>query len=90
MTGTPRSTQACAFATGMAISTVRKGRDTAAWLRDDAQIDCDAERWEPCRRRLDEAAGIDPSGEGEPRVVKMREAIAAGLAAVPGDAGRTP
>ena len=58
----------------------------AASLRDQAQIDCDARRWEMCREGLDEAYGADRAGEGEPRVVKMREAIAAGLAAGAGDA----
>jgi len=62
----------------------------AAWIRDDAQTECDAERWEPCRRLLDKAAQVDVSGEGEARVVKMREAIATGLAAVPWDGGRSP
>jgi hypothetical protein len=65
-------------------------KEEAAWLRNEAQLDCDAERWKPCQRRLDDAAQVDPSGEGEARVVKMRAAIAAGLAAAPGDAGRAP
>jgi hypothetical protein len=72
------------------VSSPPPPKDYAARLRDDAQIACDAKRWERCRERLDEAAWFDRSGEGEPRVVKLREAIAAGVAAVPGDAGRTP
>lgn len=52
----------------------------AASLRDAAQVDCDAKRWEMCRDRLDEAARADHAGEAEARVVKMREAIEAGLA----------
>ena len=39
-----------------------------------------------CRERLDEAARADRAGEGEPRVVKMREGIGAGLAPGSGDA----
>ncbi len=58
----------------------------AASLRDAAQIDCDARRWEMCRERLDEAARADRTGEGEPRVVKMRAVIEAGLAPGSGDA----
>jgi hypothetical protein len=55
-------------------------RADAASLRDAAQIDCDARRWERCREGLDEANRADHAGEGEPRVVKMRAAIEAGVA----------
>jgi hypothetical protein len=57
-----------------------------ASLRDAAQIDCDARRWEMCRERLDEAARAERAGEREARVVKMREGIEAGLAPGSGDA----
>jgi hypothetical protein len=68
------------------VGSARTPKADAAWLRDAAQIDCDARRWEMCRGRLDEAAREDRAGEGEPRVVKMREGIEAGLAPGSGDA----
>jgi hypothetical protein len=35
--------------------------------------------WGLCEQKLNEAVGIDPSGEAAPRVVEMRRAIQDGL-----------
>jgi hypothetical protein len=47
----------------------------AASLRDEAFAACDAQRWEECTRKLDEAKALDPEGESEPRVVAARKAV---------------
>lgn len=48
----------------------------ASSLREEATKACDERRWTECARSLDEARELDPSGESQERVVKLREAIA--------------
>jgi hypothetical protein len=48
----------------------------AGELRDDAAKECDQKRWKECARALDEAGDLDPAGESEERVERLRVAIA--------------
>ena len=49
----------------------------AARLRREALAACDAHDFASCTAKLDDAKGLDPSGESEPRIVAARAAIAA-------------
>lgn len=51
--------------------------EQAEKLRDEAFAACAAKEWKACEGKLDQAKGLDGPGEGEPRVVKAREEIAA-------------
>jgi hypothetical protein len=46
-------------------------------LRDEAERACSQSLWGACQQRLDDAMALDPGGEGQPRVLRMRGAIAA-------------
>lgn len=46
-------------------------------LRDEAERACSQSLWGACRQRLDDAMTLDPAGERQPRVVRMRGDIAA-------------
>jgi DNA-directed RNA polymerase specialized sigma24 family protein len=52
----------------------------AATLRLDAQRECDAHRWAECGAKLDEARGLDPSGEHTADVIALRTRVDAGMA----------
>ena len=54
----------------------RPDTERAAQLREEAFAACDAAQWAMCARKLDDAKGVDPEGEGDPRVVRARAAIA--------------
>jgi hypothetical protein len=47
----------------------------AASIRGEAFAACEAQRWTECAGKLDEAAGLDPAGESEARVVSARRAV---------------
>lgn len=63
----------------IAVHPPPSGRELAEADRDLAEARCALKDWAGCKERLDEAAELDPAGEGEARVRKAREAIAAGL-----------
>jgi hypothetical protein len=46
--------------------------ERAAQLREQALAACAQSAWEACRQKLDEARGLDPAGEADPRVKKAR------------------
>ncbi len=46
--------------------------DRARALRDKAYKDCDRAAWQECLDRLDEAKGLDPAGDSDPRVGAAR------------------
>jgi hypothetical protein len=48
----------------------------AETLRDQAAVACGKQAWVECEQKLNEARAIDPGGEGDPRVVEERKAIA--------------
>jgi hypothetical protein len=48
----------------------------AKWLRTDALAACAVGDFDKCRTKLDEARGLDPAGESDPKVVEARKAIA--------------
>jgi hypothetical protein len=50
-------------------------RDRAEALRQNAYAACDRRAWAECRRLLDEAKGLDPEGDADPRVKTRRDAI---------------
>jgi hypothetical protein len=50
-------------------------RDRADALREKAYAACDRKAWEDCKALLDEAKGLDPGGETDPRVKSSRDAI---------------
>jgi hypothetical protein len=50
-------------------------RDRAEALREKAYAACDRKAWAECKAALDEAQGLDPAGEADPRVKASREAI---------------
>jgi hypothetical protein len=54
-------------------------QEQADALRRQAFIACGEARWAWCERQLDEAKGLDPKGDTEPRVVAARRAIDAAL-----------
>jgi hypothetical protein len=55
---------------------VEEQRRTAARKeRDQAEKACAGELWGRCQNELDDAAGLDPAGESEARVQRMRKAI---------------
>jgi hypothetical protein len=62
-------------------------RDLAEVGRDIAEARCTLKDWATCKANLDDAAKIDPDGESEPRVQKMRGEIAAAMAGHMVDAG---
>lgn len=45
-------------------------------LRDDAERACAEALWGTCEQKLDDAQALDPGGEREPRVVRMRVDLA--------------
>jgi hypothetical protein len=47
----------------------------AKWLRTDALAACAVGDYVKCRAKLDEARGLDPAGESDPKVVEARRAI---------------
>ncbi len=55
-------------------------REMAEAQRNMAEESCARKDWVACKASLDEAAKLDPAGEGEPRVQTARKEIAAGLA----------
>jgi hypothetical protein len=59
----------------------------AADLRAEATKDCDQQRWKDCARLLDEANDLDPAGESEERVARLRQAIALSSPEKPGAPG---
>lgn len=58
-------------------------RELAARLRREALAACNARDFAACTAKLDEAKGLDPAGESEPRVVAARAAVAASRAPTP-------
>jgi hypothetical protein len=50
-------------------------RDRAEALRQKAYAACDRRAWAECRDLLDEAKGLDPEGDGDPRVKSRRDSI---------------
>jgi RNA polymerase sigma factor (sigma-70 family) len=52
----------------------------AAALRSKAASECGALQWRACLKSLDDARGIDPAGDAEPRVQRLRHDAEAGLA----------
>jgi hypothetical protein len=50
-------------------------RARAALLRDGAMKSCAERRWSDCETWLDAARRLDPTGEGEARVIDARRAI---------------
>jgi|SRR5882672_1242540 len=50
-------------------------RDRAEKLRDEADKECQMRLWGVCEARLDEAMKLDPGGESEERVQRMRSAV---------------
>jgi hypothetical protein len=79
---TPFAWVAVAAAAVLAAIQLPNGRDhgdvlaRAAQLRDDAAEHCGQQRWMDCAQSLDEARNLDPAGESQERVVRMRQAIA--------------
>ena len=69
------------------VASVPSDRDIAEGHRNAAEEVCAAKMWARCKAGLDEAAKLDPKGESEPRVQKMRGEVAAGMA---GDDGSAP
>jgi hypothetical protein len=57
----------------------------AASIREDAYAACQQEHWQECKAKLDDAKRIDPAGDAQPRVVKVRQAIEEAQAADAGD-----
>lgn len=53
-------------------------RDQASQMRADATTACAQSQWKRCEEKLDEARAIDPSGESDPRIARLRRAIADG------------
>jgi hypothetical protein len=49
--------------------------EAAALLRTEASEACGQAQWKRCAEKLDEARLLDPDGEAEPRVTRLREAI---------------
>ena len=45
-----------------------------------AEAKCALKDWAACKATLDDAAKVDPDGESEPRVQKMRAEIAVAMA----------
>jgi hypothetical protein len=71
-----------AMLTPQPVGAAPTDRDLAEGRRGAAAENCAQKDWTTCRDLLDEAAQLDPAGDSEPRVKKLREEIAAGL--VPG------
>jgi hypothetical protein len=61
--------------------------DLAEVGRDMAEAQCALKDWAACKAKLDDAAKVDPDGESDPRVQKMRGEIAMGMAGLRGDGG---
>lgn len=61
--------------------------DLAEVGREMAEARCALKNWAACKATLDDAAKIDPDGESEPRVQKLRAEIAAGMVGRVVDAG---
>ena len=61
--------------------------DLAEVGREMAEARCALKDWAACKATLDDAAKVDPDGEREPRVQKLRAEIAAGMVGRPVDAG---
>jgi DNA-directed RNA polymerase specialized sigma24 family protein len=57
--------------------------DRARQLRADALQRCDKSDWRGCLDELDQAAGFDPTGDGDPAVTTARERAKAALEANP-------
>jgi hypothetical protein len=53
-------------------------QELAAARRAEAFAACDAQAWDECSRKLDEASAIDPAGEADPRVTAARKAVTDG------------
>jgi hypothetical protein len=53
-------------------------QELAAAMRAEAFAACDAQTWDECTRKLDEASAIDPAGEADPRVTAARKAVTDG------------
>jgi hypothetical protein len=54
-------------------------QELAAAMRTEAFAACDAQKWEECTRKLDDASAIDPAGEADPRVTAARTAVTDGM-----------
>ncbi len=50
-------------------------RDQAAQTRADATAACAQSEWKRCEEKLDAARAIDPAGESDPRILRLRETI---------------
>ena len=48
--------------------------------REWAEESCGEKDWTTCKHHLDEAATLDPDGESEPRVLRMRQELALAMA----------
>jgi hypothetical protein len=59
-------------------------------LRDDTERACQRRLWGTCESKLDEASLLDPAGERQPRVVRMRGDIAASVRDQTPDTKRGP
>jgi hypothetical protein len=59
-------------------------------LRDEAERACQRRLWGTCESRLDEASALDPAGEHQARVVRMRGDIAASVRDQTPDTKRGP
>jgi len=59
-------------------------RELAEKARDEADQACASSLWGLCRDKLDEASKLDPAGDSEERVKRMREAIRDGTTLEPG------
>jgi hypothetical protein len=64
--------------------------ERAASIREDAYTACQQERWQECKEKLDDAKRVDPAGDTQPRVVKVRQAIENAQAADAGDPRKLP
>ncbi|MDP9035523.1 MAG: hypothetical protein M3O50_12015, partial [Myxococcota bacterium] len=58
-------------------------RQRAGGLRQEATVACGLARWTTCANKLDEAQKLDPPGEGDPSVKKLRQALDSVRAPVP-------
>jgi hypothetical protein len=59
-------------------------------LRDEAERACQRKLWGTCESRLDEASALEPAGERQARVVRMRGEIAASVRDQTPDTKRGP
>ncbi len=50
-------------------------RERAEVLRGEATTACGLTLWTTCANKLDEAQELDPAGEGDPSVKKLRQAL---------------